>query len=666
MKRTLLLLTLAVSLSACKGNSDEVLEEDSATPSDEDCDPNNPGAGLAQEEIPYNGVDDDCDPLTLDDDLDEDGFEIDEDCDDENADIYPGAYENCDGVDENCDGQGDAGSPDALTLFADADADGYGDIFTTDLGCEPTKEWVSDNTDCDDTRADVNPGVEEVCGNRTDDNCDASAVPCEKLGEFSLDDCAVKILGADAGHLAGWGFNAVGDVNGDGLADLAIAATHGMETSDGLGEVYLVDGQVDGYYDLSDPSGLGYTLGVYQTDVAWEEFGTSLDIGDVTGDGVRDLVVSAPLRMDTTYQACYPGAVIVWEGPLTGGSGPIMPDSAVATVSGLEFFTAANGSLYCENDVLGFRVSVGDVTGDGVGDLLAGSYWDSELGSSGSAYVFAGGSSLSGEISATDADVTVSPSVEEAEFWTQQSIAWADLDGDGNQDLILGNLGDDGSTVLDSDGNEVSVQDAGAVYVFYGPLASGELDPATDADAVIRDVTERAYFGNVFGHHATDDFDGDGYTDLLVGAYGNTHVGETAGAIYLFSGPLVGEVSVEDATAVFYGEETGDEAADMGTAGDFNGDGVPDLVFGSDGADYGGERSGAAYVFYGPVSGEYGLGEADLILHGESAGEEVGFWTTGFGDGDGDGFDDIAITAPYDDENGDDAGAVYVCRGTGW
>ena len=254
MKRTLLFLTLAVSVSACKGNSDEALGEDSATPLDEDCDPNNPGAGSAQEEIPYNGVDDDCDPLTPDDDLDADGFEIEEDCNDENADIYPGAYENCDGVDENCDGQGDAGSPDELTLFADADADGYGDILTTELGCEPNKEWVADNTDCDDTRADVNPGVEEVCGNRTDDNCDDSMVPCEKLGEFSLDDCAVKILGADAGHLAGWGFNAVGDVNGDGLADLAIAATHGMETSDGLGEVYLVDGQVDGHYDLSDPT----------------------------------------------------------------------------------------------------------------------------------------------------------------------------------------------------------------------------------------------------------------------------------------------------------------------------------------------------------------------------------------------------------------------------
>ena len=179
-------------------------------------------------------------------------------------------------------------------------------------------------------------------------------------------------------------------------------------------------------------------------------------------------------------------------------------------------------------------------------------------------------------------------------------------------------------------------------------------------------MTESANFGNIFGHHATDDFDGDGFTDLLVGAYGNTHVGENAGAIYLFSGPLVGELSVEDATAVFYGEEAGDEAADMGAAGDFNGDGVPDIVFGSDGADYGGERSGGAYVFYGPLSGEYGLGEADLILHGGSAGEEVGFWTTGFGDGDGDGFDDIAITAPYDDENGADAGAVYVCRGTGW
>ena len=112
MKRPLFLLSLAVFASACQNNPDGLREEeDELVVADDDCDPNNPDVGPDQEEVPYNGIDDDCDPLTLDDDLDEDGFDIDEDCDDENAEIYPGAYENCDGIDENCDGEADAGSP---------------------------------------------------------------------------------------------------------------------------------------------------------------------------------------------------------------------------------------------------------------------------------------------------------------------------------------------------------------------------------------------------------------------------------------------------------------------------------------------------------------------------------------------------------------------------
>ena len=140
MKRPLFLLSLAVFASACQNNPDGLREEeDELVVADDDCDPNNPDVGPDQEEVPYNGIDDDCDPLTLDDDLDEDGFDIDEDCDDENAEIYPGAYENCDGIDENCDGEADAGSPDAVPLFADADGDGYGDILTTSWGASPPR-----------------------------------------------------------------------------------------------------------------------------------------------------------------------------------------------------------------------------------------------------------------------------------------------------------------------------------------------------------------------------------------------------------------------------------------------------------------------------------------------------------------------------------------------
>ena len=95
------------------------------------------------------------------------------DCDDTKATVNPAAVEICgNGIDDNCDGQIDEGCI-LYTFYADADADGYGNAnssITNYTGIAPTG-YVSDNTDCDDTKATVNPGAVEICGNGIDDNC---------------------------------------------------------------------------------------------------------------------------------------------------------------------------------------------------------------------------------------------------------------------------------------------------------------------------------------------------------------------------------------------------------------------------------------------------------------------------------------------------------------
>jgi hypothetical protein len=91
-----------------------------------------------------------------------------QDCNDGNAAIKPGATEICDGVDNNCNGSVDEGVK--LTFYRDADGDGYGAAATTTQACAAPAGYVANSTDCNDGNAAVNPGATEVC-NGVDDNC---------------------------------------------------------------------------------------------------------------------------------------------------------------------------------------------------------------------------------------------------------------------------------------------------------------------------------------------------------------------------------------------------------------------------------------------------------------------------------------------------------------
>ncbi len=102
-------------------------------------------------------------------DNDGDGYTADVDCDDNNFDVNPGATEVCDGIDNNCDGQIDEGV--TTTYYADTDGDGYGDPDSELQSCGPVAGYVTDNTDCDDSVAEIHPGAIEICDG-IDNNCD--------------------------------------------------------------------------------------------------------------------------------------------------------------------------------------------------------------------------------------------------------------------------------------------------------------------------------------------------------------------------------------------------------------------------------------------------------------------------------------------------------------
>jgi hypothetical protein len=140
----------------------------------QDCDDANPAIFPGAQETCGNGVDEDCDgaDLTCSEkdctDLDDDGYGDgadcqDKDCDDYNGGVHPGAVEICgNGVDEDCDGQDDA----CPAVCVDEDNDGYGD----GASCK--------GPDCDDYNGAIHPGAQEVCGDGKDQDCDGADTAC--------------------------------------------------------------------------------------------------------------------------------------------------------------------------------------------------------------------------------------------------------------------------------------------------------------------------------------------------------------------------------------------------------------------------------------------------------------------------------------------------------
>ena len=102
-------------------------------------------------------------------DADGDGFSAEEDCNDNDPGIYPGAVEICDGNDNNCNDEIDESV--TTTYYQDSDNDGFGDDSVNLQACEKPSGYVPVGGDCDDGEASANPGTAEIC-DYIDNNCD--------------------------------------------------------------------------------------------------------------------------------------------------------------------------------------------------------------------------------------------------------------------------------------------------------------------------------------------------------------------------------------------------------------------------------------------------------------------------------------------------------------
>ncbi len=104
-------------------------------------------------------------------DADGDGWTAEDDCDDSDPEVNPGADELCNGLDDDCDGEVDEDADGATVWHADTDGDGHGDGDSSVTACEMPSGYVADDSDCDDTDAGVNPESEEICDG-VDNDCD--------------------------------------------------------------------------------------------------------------------------------------------------------------------------------------------------------------------------------------------------------------------------------------------------------------------------------------------------------------------------------------------------------------------------------------------------------------------------------------------------------------
>jgi Ca2+-binding RTX toxin-like protein len=423
-------------------------------------------------------------------------------------------------------------------------------------------------------------------------------------------------------------------------------------------------------FNLSDLTGSnGFTInGVAPFDTS----GYSVsEAGDINGDGIGDIVIGAPgYTRDNPDATTTPGTSYVVFGSQAG----FPANFELSTLNGTNGF-ALNG--VAADDLTGFSVSgAGDVNGDGKDDLIIGANGADPNGleNAGSSYVLFG--STSGFAPSIDLATlngingfTINGIGAGDELGSSVSGA-GDINGDGLDDVIIGALR----------ANPDGLQDAGQSYVVFGsnngfPTSLNVSDLDGNNGFTIDGIAEEDESGVSLS--AAGDVNGDGIDDLIIGAYGADPNGENkAGQSYVVFGSTGGfapslNLSALDGTngfAINGIAEYDISGFSVSSAGDFNGDGIDDLIISAPGAE---TSAGQSYLVFGSKEGFWAsinLSSLDgingSVLNGVNPNDFSGVSVSGAGDINGDGVDDLIIGASYADPNGNtNSGSSYVVFG---
>ncbi|GDX83635.1 hypothetical protein LBMAG42_54460 [Deltaproteobacteria bacterium] len=604
----------------CLGNDDFDQDAD-GYPLSDDCDDTDGTIYAGAPDVWYDGVDSDC-AGNDDFDQDSDGYSTD-DCDDRDALVNPAAVEDCSTVaDDDCDGDdNDLDAVACVVWYEDADGDSYGAAEAC-LCTATTTYAIATGDDCDDDDSAVNPGAGEVCNNGVDDDCDGGAGACGP-SSASLSS-AMEYTGESAADKAGFSVAGGGDTNGDGFDDVVVGA-HGNSTGgSGSGAAYVILGSA-----APASTSLGAAVR-YAGETAGDQAGYAVSgVGDVDGDGLDDILVGAFARNSAA------GAVYLVLGsgaPATGSLGTAIRYDGEAAL-----------------DYAGISVAgAGDANADGFDDVLIGAPYVSNGTDRGGAAYMVFGSPTPSSMSLAGAVQYTSDRNSDA---GRSVAAGGDVDGDGCDDQLVGaDLHDGGGS------------GAGGAYLIVG----GSTAASASLSAAVTYTGEASLDYAGLAVAGAGDVDGDGYADILVGAFGNDDGGAEAGAAYLILG-AASPASASLSSAVQYtGENGGDNAGvSLSRAGDVDGDGHGDFLIGADDNIDAGTAAGAAYLLLGSTAPAAADLSTAVEYTGEAAGDGAGRSVAGAGDHNADGYADIVVGARYSDDAFTDAGAAYLVLGTG-
>ena len=450
-----------------------------------------------------------------------------------------------------------------------------------------------------------------------------------------------------------------GDVNGDGYADVIVGATQfsNGQTTEGAAFLYL-----------GSSSGVGSSAFIrYESNFINAQMGESVSTaGDVNGDGYSDMILGISNQ---------------------GGGVAHIYHGGTYNVSALPSFSRSSGQA---NARLGASVAnAGDVNGDGYSDAVLGAPGAAN-GQAGEGSVYVHYGSITGLSLAPN--VTLEEDIAGAAFGTSVASA-GDVNGDGYADVVVGaplsggigraylymggpaGLSASAALVLDGtpgSGFGTSVFKAGDVdcdgwsdviigapgiesaYIHKGGPAG--LDPVPHVTLV------GPLAGSGFGSAVctAGDVNGDGFSDVVVGAPDHSNVQSLEGAIYVYLGDLF-DVSPIPQLAFEINIAGRRMGASVAGAGDVDGDGFFDIVVGAPNTSTPEVDEGTAYILYGTPTGTSVVGLS--AVQSNLAGANLGASVAEGGDVNGDGYADVVIGAPNYSNGEVNEGRVYVVLG---